>query len=148
MLDDPHVRATFTGKGQPVHPTRHKHCVICVLPVVELEFKQLRQGDEPTIDLNVFCVHAVHSPPSGPVYPATHKQAVFETLPAADIELAGQIEHAADPVVYLNSPASHGAQGPPSGPEYPMSHGSCVCVSTLHTSRQYVASHTKRQGER
>ena len=26
LPDDPHVRATFTGKGQPVHSTRHKHC--------------------------------------------------------------------------------------------------------------------------
>jgi len=122
------VRATFTGKVQPIQPRAHKQFV---LPAVELEFWHGKQADGPTSDLKVFAGHAVHGPPFGPVKPRIHIQSVILRLPGTDTVNAGHTTQGAGPTTALNVFAGHIKQCAPSAPVYPALHVHAVAPDSL-----------------
>jgi hypothetical protein len=94
----------------PVYPVLHRHSVLALLPVAELEFNGQSEHvsidmapavlenlpatqsvhPPPTADLCLPAAHAAHAPPSGPEKPALHWHRVRALLPAGDVELVGQ----------------------------------------------------------
>jgi hypothetical protein len=129
LKEAPHVRATFIGKGQPIHPATHMQFV---LPSIEIEFwGHGEHEDEPNTDLKVFSEHGVHGPPSGPVKPVMHLQALIEVLTATEVELPGHVSQAAGPGISLNVFAGQAKQGAPSAPVYPALHWHVVAPAAL-----------------
>ena len=63
-------------------------------------------------------------------------------LPAGELELPGQLEHAAEPLTLLNEPTLQMVQGPPSGPVKPGAHPHAAlplaALVLLGQGRQFV----------